>query len=147
MKIETKSGHTILADDADSELLLQYTWHAKKAAGGRFYAWTNVPGNYTPVRRHMSMHRLLMNPPVGMVVHHKNNNGLDNRRENLETTTNRKNIIYAYDGREAGVHFHKQTGKWRAQLRGSDGKFVSLGLHATREAAVFAATTFRETRV
>jgi hypothetical protein len=142
VRLETSSGHTILADEADAELLAGYRWFAVKAAGGHIYAQARVRGT----SRRVAMHRLLMSPPAGSVVHHRNNNGLDNRRANLEVTSQRQNTIYAFDGKEAGVHFHKQTGKWRAQLRGPDGKFVSLGLHETREAAVFAATTFREER-
>jgi len=142
MKIDLISGHVALADDADAELLRPYSWYLCRSGSGRLYVAARVRGSKVRVR----MHRLLMNAPANMVVHHINNDGLDNRRANLEVTTNRKNLIYAYDGKEAGVHFHKQSGKWRAQLRGENGKFVSLGLHDTRESAVFAATTFREAR-
>jgi hypothetical protein len=146
MRIETKSGHTILADDADYQLLFQYTWHAKKGAAGRFYAWTNLPGNYTPVRRHMSMHRLLMNPPAGMVVHHINNNGLDNRRCNLEVTTNRQNLRYHHDA-IGGAYFDKASQRWRSGLRGNDGKLVHIGMFDTEQAALEAAREFRLRRM
>ena len=139
MKIGTARGHEILADEEDRLLLLQYSWHVVKAGSGRLYAYARIKGT----KRRISMHRLLMEPPQGMVVHHKNNDGLDNRRANLEVATNRQNIRYAFDCRDVGVHFHKQTGKWRAQLRDDTGKFVSLGLHKTKEAALAAAKEFR----
>lgn len=34
--------------------------------------------------RKIRMHRVIMRPPPGFHVHHKNGNTLDNRRENLE---------------------------------------------------------------
>ena len=143
LELPTARGLIILIDRTDAEEVHRFSWHAIPVKNGRFYAGARIKGT----SKRITLHRLLMRPPPGTVVHHKNNNGLDNRRANLEVTTQRQNALYAFDGREVGVHFHKQTGKWRAQLRGPDGKFVSLGMHSTREAAVFAATTFRETRV
>ncbi len=144
MRIVTASGHIIRADNDDDPILAGYSWYVNKTPAGRLYAQARVPGMG---RKRVFMHRLLMEPPHGMVVHHKNNDGLDNRRSNLEVTTNRKNILYAREDKESGVHFHKQTGKWRAQLRDPGGKFVSLGLHATKEAAIEAANKFKtETR-
>ena len=144
MRIELTSGHTVLADDADLELLLPYSWHLHRTAGSSLlYAAARIRGDGPPYKR-IKMHRLIMNPPAGMVVHHKNNDGLDNRRSNLEITTNRQNILYAYEHKEGGVHFHKQTGRWRAQLRDPNGKMVSLGMHATRGDALAAANKFKD---
>ena len=36
-------------------------------------------------------HAVLGKPPSGKVIHHKNGNGLDNRRINLEVVTQQKN--------------------------------------------------------
>lgn len=142
MKITTTSGHTILADDEDAILLSQFSWYVVRTGDGRLYAQARVPVGMWPAGR-VKMHRLLMQPPKGAVVHHRNNDGLDNRRSNLEVTTNRQNIRYHFEGKVTGVHFHKQSGKWRAQLRNEAGKFVSLGLHPTREAAVKATEAFK----
>jgi hypothetical protein len=140
MKIETTSGHTILADEADCPLLSQFTWYVVRTVGGRLYAQARQRGT----GKRFSMHRLLMNPPDEMVVHHRNNNGLDNRRENLEITTNRQNIIYASSWNDRhGVHLHKQSGRWRAQTRDTNGKRISLGMHQTRDAAVDAVLEYR----
>jgi len=38
------------------------------------------------------MHRLLMGDPNGMVIDHKDRNGLNNRRENLRVCTHSENI-------------------------------------------------------
>ena len=113
MRIETKSGHVIQADDADYPLLWQFSWYVVKTQGERLYAHARMPRT----GKRVLMHRLLMSPPPGAVVHHRNNNGLDNRRANLEITTNRQNILYGYTKKTGGVHFHSKNGKWRAQCR------------------------------
>jgi hypothetical protein len=133
MIIRAASGHDILADDADAPLLDQFGWYTVKGHGGRRYAHARLPASEGGGR--VLMHRLLMQPGDGMVVHHKNNDGLDNRRSNLEITTQRQNTRYAYDG-SARVHLHKQTGKWRAQVRDEAGKRVSLGLFLSRDEAI-----------
>lgn len=38
-----------------------------------------------------TLHRLIMQPTEGLVVHHKNHNALDNRRANLDICTSREN--------------------------------------------------------
>lgn len=145
MKIMTPSGHEVLADDADAELLSQFSWYIVKNGYGRLYAQAHhkqVGG----VNKRIKMHRLLMDPPKYAVVHHKNNDGLDNRRGNLEITTHRQNSRYASTWHDRhGVHLHKQTGKWRAQTRDQNGERVSLGMYATKDEATDAVLKFRET--
>lgn len=128
MIVETTSGHVIVADDTDAELLSGYRWFARRGSTGDLYAEAHVPGT----RDRVYMHRLLMEPPDGMIVHHKNNNGLDNRRLNLLVTTQRVNIWFAHLKAE-GVNRHR--GRWRAQVRDETGKRVSLGVHDTKEEA------------
>jgi len=121
MEIALSSGHKVLVDIADYGLLSNYSWYLNKAAGQtqRCYAAARVRGTGERIR----MHRLLMDAPAGMVVHHKNNNGLDNRRCNLEVTTNRKNTKYAFAGKQTGVHFDKKTGRYRVAIRASLGTY------------------------
>lgn len=140
MIIETARGLQISVDDNDYDFLSQFSWCAVPVANGRFYAWARVGGG-----KRSSMHRLLLNAPAGMVVHHKNNNGLDNRRENLELTSQSYNLRAARHDRVVGVHQHKGTGKWRAQIR-LEGKRISLGLHPTQEAAMQAIEATRKMR-
>ena len=124
----TASGHEILADDADCLLLCRYSWYANKTSSGRLYAHARIP--WTDER--ISMHRLLMEPPPELIVHHKNNNGLDNRRCNLQVTTNLINIRYAHMTADS---VHEQDGRWRAQPRDETGTRISLGGYETREKA------------
>src|SRR6185436_15759898 len=110
MELKTAGGHIILADDEDADFyfLRFFSWYAVRTTdGNRFYAQARMPGT----GKRVSMHRLIMEPPPNTVVHHKNNNGLDNRRSNLEIVTQQQNILYSYEHKESGVHFHKQTSK------------------------------------
>lgn len=139
MRIETASGHVILADDADAPLLNQYSWFAVKCGPTKLYA--HARGHRTGKK--VLMHRLLMSPPAGSVVHHRNNDGLDNRRANLEVTSQRQNARYRFEGKATGVHLYKQSRRWRAQVRDKAGRRVSLGIHLTREAAEQAVASYR----
>lgn len=55
-----------------------------------------------------------------LVVHHKNDNPLDNRVENLEITTQRDNCHKTqgkYSSKYKGVHWDKNAKKWKASIR------------------------------
>lgn len=140
-EIQTSSG-PILADESDREILSQYSWYAVKARS-KVYAQARVRGGGG---ERVSMHRFLMKPPSGLVVHHKNANGLDNRRANLDVTTTRMNNIHIHDGRETGV-YQRDSGKWHVRVRGPDGRLEYLGSYLTRDVALAAAQKFKmETR-
>jgi hypothetical protein len=68
------------------------------------------------------MHRQVMKPPDGMVVHHLNHNGKDNRRANLRIITYRQNVLSARPQRKGctskykGVYWNKDKRKWEAGL-------------------------------
>jgi hypothetical protein len=97
MRIDTHNGFTILADDADYELLSRYNWHCQKKGENAYaYARLRSKGRGTGPGKIVSMHRFLMKPDPDLVVHHRNGNGLDNRRENLQVTTTRVNIRHAH---------------------------------------------------
>lgn len=74
-------GLCALVDAADYEWLSRFTWRAASSGGGTFYAHTRCNGKVC------YMHRMIMNPPAGMVVDHKNRYGLDNHRINLRNAT------------------------------------------------------------
>jgi hypothetical protein len=72
-------------------------------------------------------------------IDHRNGKPGDNRWDNLREATpgqnmaNTKRPSHNTSGFK-GVHFHRQTGLWRARISKA-GKFYSLGLHDTPEAA------------
>ncbi len=78
------------------------------------------------------MHRQLLNCPAAKFVDHINNNGLDNRKENIRPATRAQNSYnrkkYANNSRSKykGVSFKKKNGKWTAQI-GLNNKMLFLG--------------------
>ena len=89
------------------------------------------------------LQRELMGFPKGKVVHHRNHDTLDNRRSNLEVTTNRQNG-QARAGADRGsiskfigVCWYKQTSKWKAYLKRPGIKSEHIGyFDCEREAAI-----------
>lgn len=84
--IPLTQGYFSKVDDEDFEWLSKYKWqyHAGYAKRGKYNE--DKKNNDT-----VKMHREIMQPPAGMVVHHKNHDTLDNRKENLIVTTQAMN--------------------------------------------------------
>jgi len=76
------------------------------------------------------MHRVITNAPDGMVVDHKNGDGLDNRRVNLRVVSQADNCrgfkkkMIGADSIYRGVSWMKTKGKWRARI-----KINKIGIH------------------
>ena len=120
----TKHKYAIV-DAADFEWLNRFRWHAT-GTNGRYYAATVING------KSISMHRLMMKPPPGLVVDHIDGNGLNNRRENLRICTRRQN---RHNTRPLGkssrfVGVMPCGKKWQAHVK-RDGVPYYLGLFDT----------------
>jgi hypothetical protein len=128
-KIRLTEGKFALVDQQDFYWLNNFDWVAKRAKKS-FYAVRF--DNCAKGLKIISMHREIMNPPKGLVVDHRNNNGLDNRRPNLRVATycqNNCNIGLNKTGctsKYRGVHWAKKERHWRANLR-FEGKWIGLG--------------------
>ncbi len=91
MEIEICGKFKVLVDAEDLEKISGFKWNIANCSRH------NVPKLYARVTWHKGrsrtyyMHRVIMGEPLGMVVDHKNGNGLDNRRCNLEITTIKEN--------------------------------------------------------
>jgi len=83
-RIALTKGKFATVDAADYEWLKDFRWHAT-CARGRYYAATVVHG------KSISMHRMIMNPPPGMVTDHIDGNSLNNPRANLRNCTPEQN--------------------------------------------------------
>jgi hypothetical protein len=128
--IDLTRGYVALVDAVDYPMLTAYTWTAT-VYPNTVYAKATVrgpDGRWTP----LFMHRLII--PTPLEVDHVNGDGLDNRRANLRPATQhqqngnqrpRLGCASAYKG----VHWHKQTGRWNAQIK-SGAVRRSLGLFA-----------------
>lgn len=78
------------------------------------------------------------------LIDHKNLDRGDDRWDNLREATHSQNLSNRGAQRNntsgfKGVHFHPQSGRWRARIA-KDGKHISLGLHDTAENAHLAYT-------
>jgi hypothetical protein len=111
MSLTLPSGETVLYDDEDADLVAAHRWRA-------------VPGRHTTYVGTSSstkyLHRMIMNPPPRMVVHHRNGNGLDNRRANLHVDSQSVNIG-AKRGRpnKSGYRgvYPTPAGNWVAEIK------------------------------
>lgn len=73
-----------IVDPADWLLYNRPGWRAKKSRGGWYaYRIDLVNGRY----RYTYLHRLIAKTPSGMICHHRNKKGLDDRRDNLQNMT------------------------------------------------------------
>ncbi|MFA5293145.1 MAG: AP2/ERF family transcription factor [Phycisphaerae bacterium] len=111
-----KSAETkyVLVSPQDYPALIQNDWQCTENKSKNHYV-ARIEGG-----RVIYMHRLIINAPKGVIVDHKDRNGLNNTRQNLrlatfsESSSNRKRIkgssIYK------GVSKIKNSNKWEVSL-------------------------------
>ena len=119
-----------LVELPDYYRLKNFNWYLG-GNGKEFYAFRNIkigPGKTKMV----SMHRMILDPPPHLLVDHKNNNTLDNRRSNLRLAThaenacNRPKIKSKTSSQYIGVYLEKRTGRYTSKIR-IDGIRLWLG--------------------
>lgn len=128
---KTHPRAVVLIDAADLAKMIDGLgrWSARRTTKYyHLYAARN-PGVGTPA----TLHQLLINSP-GSIGDHRSGDTLDNRRRNLRPATkaqnNRNSRKRDGSSRFKGVSFHKDTGKWQAQIQG-DEKNRYLGVYST----------------
>jgi hypothetical protein len=120
----SNSNKKVIVDDEDYDWLNVFLWRITSTG----YAISR--GGEGEL-----MHRVMMNNPT-KEIDHANGDRLDNRRENLRVATHSENMSNRKKhtlGR-LGVSFHKDSGKYRAQIR-HGGKVHHLGLYNVEEEA------------
>lgn len=123
-KIPLSQGKFAIIDERDLEKVKQYRWSAVNC-GHTYYAMNSHTKNH--------MHRFITGAPRGTVVDHKDNDGLNNKRDNLRITNNmvnghnRKKKPFA-TSKYRGVCWSKQAQKWHASISYM-GKNYFLGHH------------------
>lgn len=128
MHIYLLEGKRVSVDDEDSYLLVDYLWHL-------------VNGVYVqcskPIKGERLLHRIIMQPPCGMEVDHKDLNPLNNVRDNLQILTPSQNKA------KRGVFSNSSTGvkgitpkgdKYQARIT-VHGEQIYLGTRDTAEEA------------
>jgi hypothetical protein len=128
-EIKLPNGKVALVSEEDWRRVGQINW-SDNGFGYVRGRWRKDLGGTGEI---VFLHRFIMAPEPGMVVDHIDGNPLNNCRENLQITTNARNVMRSRTG---GVTFIKgRRGKpWRARLR-VDGTMVSLGVFPTKEDA------------
>lgn len=137
-------GLCAVVDDEDFDTLDQYTWHL--ANNGYVTTFTGGRKNVKCVL----MHRLLMNPPDGFEVDHRNGNKLDNRRDNLrhaQRGENARNLRRhkKFSSRFKGVSWNGKDHLWDAHI-GDNHKKIHLGQFSSEIQAALVYNTAAQER-
>lgn len=131
LEVPLRNGGVALVDREDYERVSLWPWRWE--ARGKFnYAVARVRDCHGKVKK-VYMHRFILSPPDALVIDHRNQNGLDNRRGNIRACTradNRKNAA----PRPSRVPFkgvYANHGKWSAKIV-VNGKQIYLGAFVTQ---------------
>ena len=129
-------GFFAIVDDEDYEWLSQYKWYGKKSKNGKLYACTPIQKTI------ICMHSMILAVPKGLTGDHKNNDGLDNTRNNLRIATVSQNNANKKTSTSPsktsvykGVHKrNKASSFWIAKLT-VNMKTIYIGSFATEDEA------------
>ena len=91
-----QTGEIALVSNVDYARVRKYSWRRKFAPNGRMYVYYHDPETRKDLPLHRVIKNLADNDP--RIVHHRNGNGLDNRRSNLKIVT-RKEHCYIHYGK------------------------------------------------
>ena len=135
--IMTSNGYGVIVDDNLYDFLNRWRW---KYGRNRVYRNTWESGK----RKTISMHRLIMDTPLGLECDHKNLNKLDNRRENLRNCTSTQNSWNKgiSSRNRLGYKGVRKNGKrWAAKII-TNGKAIHIGQFDSIEEAALAYDEF-----
>lgn len=111
-------GYFAKIDRADLPRVLRHSWSVNHRPTGDIYAQTTFRlGQRTNT---ISLHRFIMQPPPGVLVDHRDGDGLNCTRENMRLATVANNTRNRRKHRGAssrykGVYYHRRSGLWQAQ--------------------------------
>ena len=128
-RIPLTHGRFALVDDNDYESVFRFRWHVSKGYARASMHMGMIGGKQK--RAGMFLHQLIMRPPTGTEVDHRNHNGLDCRRDNMRNCTHARNSMNRSKTKVTGSQFKgvswdKANAKWKAQIM-LDGKQIHLG--------------------
>jgi hypothetical protein len=131
--IQLNNGYSATVDESDYDELMKYSWFAH-IVGDKIYA-RNTKMTY--------MHRLITNAHESAVVDHRDNNGLNNTKDNLrccnksQNGANRKGPNKNSRSKYLGVCLFTQTNRWQARVQ-KDGKYYHVGYFKSEDEAALA---------
>lgn len=146
-RIPLSQGKYALIDDEDFELVSSCYWIYDSGGCGYARGRPRV-GRYglrrgvrRSTRKHIRMHRLIMNPASHLEVDHVNGDGLDNRRQNLRLVTRHQqmqNMKRQQRSKSPYKCVRKTTyNRWEAYIR-INGMRKHLGYFGSAEEAALA---------
>lgn len=123
-KILLTQGKVALVDDEDFKILSSFKWCAAKAYR-TYYAVSRIYLGNDKCKT-ISMHRVIMGAPNGVVINHWDHDGLNNTRQNLILATNQENGQYRQknltqkgkptSSQYKGVSYDESRNKWYAKI-------------------------------
>lgn len=138
-EIQLSQGKVAIVDAGDYDALIGVKWyaHAQLRADGTVRTWYAVRNaGAGPSRKTLAMHIVIAGTPPNLETDHTDGDGLNNRRSNLRIVTRNQNMhnrLRKAAGRSSkfrGVSWHKQRGKWQANIM-VDGSPSYLGVFAS----------------
>lgn len=84
-------GAEVLLDAADAHLLKGWRIHLHEPPDSAGLRYVRLERGRRETRRRAYLHRVILGAPVGVLVDHRDGNGLDNRRENLRRASRQQN--------------------------------------------------------
>ena len=133
-------------DDEDYEYLSRWKWWVKES-GKTFYAVRGQWVSKTKKVKSILMHRVILNYKGKYPIDHKDNDGLNNQKYNIEISTPSKNalnttgLIKTNTSGVLGVSWNNQKKKWDARIRVNK-KQKSIGYFDTLEEAAMALVNY-----
>jgi hypothetical protein len=134
------NGDFALIDKLDHDLSYM-SWHVSSTKGHVQHKVTEKNGKRSYIFLHRIIGERILNRPLTRndFIEYKNENKLDNRRENLFHTTRseavqRSKISTANKSGYKGVNYNKSKNRWQARIK-FHGQTKSLGYYHTPEEA------------
>ncbi len=128
--IQLTHGNLALIDRKNADWLASVNWHTTQ----RGYARTSICG------KGVSMHRVIINIPDGLVPDHRDRRPLNNMEYNLRAATHSENADNRglFSNNTSGYRGIRKVGdRWRV-VKQNNGKRIDLGTFATLELAAIA---------
>lgn len=129
-------------DLADLSLALNYRW---RAASGYVRGRCQNPKSKRQVLLHRVLKGVENNDPHDPEVDHRDNDGFNNRRNNLRvgnSTQNKCNVSLRSDNKTGFKGVYRRRGGFSGQVA-FEGKKMSVGIHETAESAARACDDLR----
>lgn len=133
--IELTQGYSTLVDDEDFERLSLWRWKVLKSKDKRYACRSKrtPTGSAT-----ILMHKEILSTRPGMLVDHRDGNGLNNQRYNLREADRTQNMANSSASRGTsryrGVSYSTKRNKWVAQIK-HQGIHYFLGRFQTEDEA------------